>query len=172
MTLVQEDTQGTSVPIDPTLFRQTMGQFPTGVTIVSAKLPDARCLGVTINSLTSVSLDPPLILFCMKKAALAHDIIVKASSFVISILACDQEELARLCAKGGGMELESKLIDCSQGSGMLVKGAVASIECDQEAVHPGGDHHIILGRVKALYFDPYRQPLVFHRSRFTKVTVS
>ncbi|MEN8236835.1 MAG: flavin reductase family protein [Pseudomonadota bacterium] len=158
--LQQGYTEKTPTPIDSSLFRRVMGQFPTGVAIVTVERPGAPYLGVTINSLISVSLAPPLILFCAKKTAQAYDIIASASAFSVSILADNQESLALQCAKPGGMELDTA----------LVTGSAAGTECIQEAMHSGGDHTIIVGRVKALHFDSDRQPLVFHRSRFATVT--
>ncbi len=170
MTLITQRVQKeASAPVCSSNFRKIMGHFPTGVTVVTVDHRESCCLGVTINSLTSVSLAPPLVLFCMKKKAIAHDLVVNSQSFAISILAHNQQELALECAEPGGAKLADPLLVHSYDGNFLVRGAIASIECTQEEIYPGGDHTIIVGLVTRLYSELDNQPLVFHRSRFTEV---
>lgn len=101
--------------------------------------------------------------------AIAHDLVANSQSFAISILAHNQQELAQKCAEPGGGKLEDPLLVRSHGGSYLIRGAIASIECTQEEIYPGGDHTIIVGQVTQLHHDLDSQPLVFHRSRFTKL---
>ncbi len=148
---------------DSTLFRQVMGQFPTGVAVLTLT-PEP--IGITINSLTSVSLSPSLILFCLKKQAQAHDKVISSSHFSINFLAYDQADLALLCTKAGGALLDTEHYKLADRGIARIKGCVASIDCSHQAIYPGGDHTIVVGNVLALERQEGLLPLVFHGSKF------
>ena len=127
-----------------------MGRFPTGVAVVSARSGGSSVWGVTVNSFTSVSLEPPLILVCIDRAATSHDRLIAARTFAISVLAEDQADVAKRFA----VEPAETRFDevawrrASDGSPVL-DGAAAWLECESNGVMPGGDHSIVLGRVMA-----------------------
>jgi flavin reductase (DIM6/NTAB) family NADH-FMN oxidoreductase RutF len=143
-----------------------MGRFPTGVTVVVARGEDGEPCGLTVNSFTSVSLDPPLVLVCIERSASTHDRLVRAPSFTVSILGAHQEELARRFAFG---PVESRFRDDAwhaEPDGALVPGGAAAwLLCDLESVHDGGDHSILVGRVRSTGTGS-SDALVFYRGRY------
>jgi len=152
--------------LDPAEFRQLLGRFATGVSIITLTLPDGQPAGMTANSLTSVSLDPPLALVCIDHAAELYDALLAAPGFVINILEASQEGLSRRFA--------TKHIDRFDGIGYrtspegqpILNGVLASIECAPYATFPGGDHTIVVGRVlRGATTDG--APLVYFRGGYT-----
>lgn len=149
--------------IDSRAFRDVMGCYPTGVTIVSAWV-EGVAIGITVNSFASVSLRPPLVLWSIEHDTHRYDPLRYATDYAINILAFDQTELADRCAQ------EADLVACGarvSGEAVpLIEGAVARLVCRQQAVHPGGDHDIIVGEVLSLD-TPRRVPsLVFVRGGY------
>lgn len=149
--------------IDSRAFRDALGCYPTGVTIVSTFV-DGAALGMTVNSFASVSLDPRLVLWSIERTTNRYDLLRHARDFAINILAHDQAAMAEMCAQ------EADLAKCgaswSGDVAPLIDGAVAHLLCRQHAVHPGGDHDIIIGEVIA--FDRPRpvDSLLFMRGRY------
>lgn len=146
-------------------YRDALGLYPTGVALVTL-LHDGSARAMTINSFASVSLEPPLVLWSVARDSLRYRLFRDAEVFAINILAADQEALATACAQSDDLEAAGAAWTEGEGGAPLVNGAVARLECVRDAVHPGGDHDIIIGRVTA--FDrPRRAPaLVFHRSAY------
>ena len=148
---------------DSRSLRDVLGRYPTGVAIVTTYV-DGKALGMTVNSFASVSLDPPLVLWSIEKASERYGIFDGAAHWGVNVLAADQAGLAHACA------LDPDLAACRsswQGEQVpLIDGAVAHLVCQAEAVHPGGDHDILVGRV--LEFDTPRDApaLVFYRSTY------
>jgi flavin reductase (DIM6/NTAB) family NADH-FMN oxidoreductase RutF len=144
-------------------FRRVMGHFATGVTVVATRDREGEPLGLTVNAFTSVSLEPPLVLVCLHVDADAHDPVLEAGHFGVSILTSDQEELAFRFAQAEsdtrfrGVEYE----DGPLGSPLL-RGSLGWLECRVEEVFPGGDHSIVVGEVVAC--EPREgDPLAFFR---------
>jgi flavin reductase (DIM6/NTAB) family NADH-FMN oxidoreductase RutF len=133
--------------IDPADFRQLLGRFATGVTIVTLGGTDGRPLGMTASSLASVSLRPPLVSVCIDHAAELHDLIVAAPEFVVNILESGQEALSRRFADQYEDRFDGVGYHRSPEGLLLLDGALAHIECERYQQFPGGDHTIILGRV-------------------------
>jgi flavin reductase (DIM6/NTAB) family NADH-FMN oxidoreductase RutF len=138
--------------MDPRAFRDAMGCFATGVCIATAKATgDAPAVGVTVNSFTSLSLDPPLVLFCLDKKAESTGLFEKADGFALSILADDQRALSQQFAGG---PLEQRFADAPTETWStghpVIKGALAAMECAPHALSDGGDHVIVIGRVLRL----------------------
>ncbi|MFH1764574.1 MAG: flavin reductase family protein [Gemmatimonadota bacterium] len=129
-------------------FRRVMGHFATGVTVVASRRPDGGPVGLTVNAFTSVSLDPPLVLVCIHNDAEAHDFILRAGLFGVSILREEQRELALTFSKVDRDDRFRDLIvvDGPLGS-PLIQGALGWIECRVREVHSGGDHSIIVAEV-------------------------
>ncbi|MBL27857.1 MAG: hypothetical protein CMM50_09965 [Rhodospirillaceae bacterium] len=151
--------------VDSDAFRATLGCFATGVTIVTARGPDDRPVGLTVTSFNSVSLDPPLILWSLKRASPNFAIFAEAKGFAVNILAADQTRLARRFAT----PLIDKFADLRCGRGAydapLLPGVAAQIECRSHMAYDGGDHVIFLGRVEHVRRWE-RPPLIFCSGSF------
>lgn len=157
------------VEIDPQRFRRVLGQFPTGVTVVAASA-DGRPVGLAIGSFFSISLDPPLVGFCVATTSGTWPLIEAAGAFGVSVLAEDQHETSNQFAGRSEDKFAGVHWDPSPVTGSpVIRGAVAHLDCRLEAVHPGGDHVIVVGRV--LELDVVRDDigaLVFFRGGYGK----
>ena len=124
-----------------------MGHLAAGVTVVTVKDGAGRAMGMTASALTSLSLDPPMLLVCIDKSALLHDLIVGAPGFAVSILSEDQADLARNFAERERHTFETNGGPRSPSGVPLVPGALGHLECARGAVYEGGDHSIVTGTV-------------------------
>ena len=137
--------------IDARAFRDTLGRVPTGVSVITTKGADGALDGVTVGSFSSLSLDPPLVLWSLDKRANCYRAFVDCKAFVVNVLAEDQSELSRIFSSKTDRpwsDLEFAL--APQTGAPQFPGCCASLECAAEAVHPGGDHTIFIGRVLRL----------------------
>lgn len=132
-------------PNDGVALRSAFGRFGTGVTIITA-LTERGPLGMTANSFSSVSLDPPLVLWSAALRSKRHDAFVQAQHFCIHVLAADQAALANHFATQGEVFDAVKWVQGPHGVPTL-NGVLAAFHCDRFAVHPAGDHSIILGEI-------------------------
>lgn len=150
--------------IDPQTFRQALGSFASGVTVVTTT-DGARPHGLTVSSFSSLSLDPPLILICIGKESRGHDTILRSGRFAVNILAADQEWISRHFASAE----DDKFAGVSWHPGdfalPLIDSAVAQITCTLHASLPGGDHTILVGEVVAAHVSP-AQPLLYFRRNY------
>lgn len=131
--------------------RSVMSQFATGVTVLTAG-SGASCHGMTANAFTSVSLDPPMVLCCVSRAARMHELIMSANSFAVSILGAEQKAIARYFADwqrpSGRAQFDAVRWEPGQRTGApLLTGALAWVECELVRAYDGGDHSIFLGDV-------------------------
>ena len=154
--------EGLAAPLDPRAFRDALGRFTTGVTIVTTRTRSGHRCGVTVNSFSSLSLDPPLVLWSLARGSSSHSAFEEAAHFVVHVLAEDQEPLARQFARSGidrfaGIAVE----DGPEGLPML-PDAAARFECRTLCRHWGGDHVIFVGQVEAFALAADRRPLIFH----------
>ena len=134
--------------LDAMAFRKVMGTYPTGVTVVTARDPEGGPVGLTVNSFTSVSLDPPLVLVCIDRSAASHDRLLDAGGFVVNILASDQARIAsRFAAEPSGGRSDG--VDWHGGpAGAPVLASVSAwLACTLQVAHTAGDHSILLARV-------------------------
>jgi flavin reductase (DIM6/NTAB) family NADH-FMN oxidoreductase RutF len=159
--------------VDPERFRDAVGRFPTGVTVVTARVGN-RHHGMTANSFTSVSLDPVLVLVCVERTARLHEMILAAGGWGVSVLAEDQEEVSRLFAAPGrppGETLRAVPHHYGELTGAaLLDGALATLECQTVAIHDGGDHTVLLGEVLGVRVSrPDGGPLVYHRGEYRRL---
>lgn len=151
---------------DTRAFRQALGSFPTGVAVVTTASQECPPTGITINSFTSVSLEPPLVLWCIDVKSDRYHTFTSARAYTISVLGTAHEEISGRLAKEGVHSLTGVgLIGTELGPPALAD-ALAIFECETEAVHPGGDHAIILGRVVRFARREAGAPLVFFRGRY------
>jgi flavin reductase (DIM6/NTAB) family NADH-FMN oxidoreductase RutF len=133
--------------MDPFQFRQLLGRFATGVTILTVAMPEGRPLGMTANSLASVSLQPPLISVCVDREAEMHDVILQAREFVVNVLASPQEALARRFSDKHEDRFDGIGYHLSPEGLILLDGVLAHVVCERHATYPAGDHTIVVGRV-------------------------
>ena len=152
--------------IDVRAFRHTVGQFVTGVTVIATE-KDGCLKAMTANSFTSLSLEPPLVLFCVGKTANLGELVRSAVGFSVNILGQDQRDLSTYFAGGWKQAAPPAFSFARWEGGPLLGGCAAALGCRVETIHEGGDHWIVIGRVLALYrSDPVRQPLVFCRGQY------
>lgn len=150
---------------DTRAFRHALGCFPTGVVVVTAG-PDAARMGITVNSFTSVSLNPPLVLWCMDRRSGRYETFTTSPIFTISVLANDHRSVSARLAKPGEHNLDGLALEATQNGPPGLADALAIFECAREAVHDGGDHAIIVGRVLAFRYRDTGAPLVFFRGGY------
>lgn len=156
--------------IDPRALRTALGQFATGVAIVTAPGVEGQDVGMTISSFNSVSLDPPLLLFSIARNAHSLATLEAAERIGINILSSAQEDLSSRFARAG----TEKWKDCSRAvdehGAPLLDGALAHFECAPYAQHDGGDHVIFVVRVLRLATPHDAAPLVFFKGKYRSVT--
>jgi flavin reductase (DIM6/NTAB) family NADH-FMN oxidoreductase RutF len=152
-------------PIDYLAFRQALGQYATGVTIVTARSADGSPVGLTANSFTSVSLDPPLVLWSLAKTARSRDVFELASHFAVHVLAADQLDLSRSFASKTGTKFAGVEISLGQGGVPLIGGCAARFQCRRYDAVDGGDHRIYIGEVLAFEHRAC-EPLLFHAGEY------
>ena len=157
------------MPVDAATFRRALGGFATGVAVVTTADTGGRRDGLTVNSFSSVSLDPPLILFSLGRDADSRAAFMSATHFAVNILREDQEDLsARFAAPGPekwrGLELETGAGGCP-----LLKESLATLECEIAIRYAGGDHDIFVGRVTGLRSDADARPLMYYRGGYRRL---
>ena len=147
-------------------FRQALGYFPTGVAVVTASIPGGDHTGITVNSFTSVSLDPPLVLWCIDRKSNRFEAFIGAKLYTISLLGTAHETVSSRLSKQGAHSLDGiGLLDTELGPPALAD-ALAFFECEAEAVHQGGDHAILVGRVLRFARREAGEPLVFFKGKY------
>ena len=159
--------------IETALFRQLLGCFPTGVAIITTCAGDGRPAGLTCNSFSSVSLEPPLVLFSLRKASSLLDTFTDAQGFVINILSQRQDALS-------GRFASSKINDKFEGVGWrkgelgmpVIDDCLASFECITYACHEAGDHYVFIGEVKHMNGGPAEQALVYYKGAYMRLAES
>lgn len=156
-----------SVDLPPRALRRLLGHFPTGVAIVCARDAQGKPVGLTINSFVPVSLQPPLVLWNLALHAQSLSTFQRAARFAISVLAADQEALARRFADPQVRHRFSgvPLLDEDETAPPRIAGAVAHLVCTRHAQWPLGDHLLLAGRIVAVH-EAGGAPLLFHRGRF------
>jgi len=160
-------TKRETVPMsfDTKAFRHALGSFPTGVAVVTA-VTAGEPVGMTVNSFTSVSLDPPLVLWCLKRDSNRYQVFADAKAFTINVLGTEHEGVSSRLARQGEHKLHDiALLETELGPPALAD-AHAVFECRCEAIHDGGDHAILIGRVVRFARRDDGAPLVFYRGRY------
>lgn len=159
-------------PVNRGRFRQVLGSYPTGVTVVTAIDEDGNPAGMAVGSFTSASLDPPLVAFLSDRASTSFPRIRTASSFCVNVLAADQEDLCRTFATRGGDKFAGVAWSPAKSGAPRLDGVAAWIDCDFESVSDAGDHYLVLGRVRALDAHSERLPLVFFQGGYGRFSPS
>ena len=151
--------------IDSSEFRRVLGHFPTGVTVVTAPTGEGP-VGMAIGSFASVSLDPPLVMFCPGKESATWAKMSGTDRFCVNVLGDDQTDVCGVFAsksedKFAGLEWSTRISDSP-----VICGSIAWIDCEVYAIHDGGDHYIVVGLVKALSTENDNGPLLFFRGGY------
>lgn len=155
--------------IDPARYRQVLGHFPTGVTVITSEDGGERA-GLAVGSFFSVSLDPPLVGFCAGAQSSSWPKIRAAGRFCVNVLGARQEEVCRTFAGRGEDKFAGIGYDAAPFSGApRLHDALAWIDCELAEVLPGGDHDIVLGRVHDLHVEDEGHPLVFFRGGYAQI---
>ena len=155
--------------IDNQTFRRVLGRFATGITVVTGLGNDGKPVGLTVNAFTSLSLDPPLVLFCLDNRTASIDSFVKGNGFALNMLGEDQQDLS--------VNFSTKKEDRFAGTEYefwdtgvpILKGCLANLECIIDAVHEGGDHQIIVGRVERLSQTEIGKPLLYFNGNYARL---
>jgi 4-hydroxyphenylacetate 3-hydroxylase, reductase component len=132
---------------DPRELRRCLGQYATGVAVITAANGEKR-FGITSNSFTSLSLDPPLILWSIARTSRSFEFFRNAAHFAVNILAADQIDISRVFSSKTTDKFEGVRWKPGKNGSPVLDGIVASLECRQECLYEGGDHLIIVGRVE------------------------
>lgn len=152
-------------------FRKVMGNFATGVTIVTIQDQKGNPYGLTVNAFTSVSLNPVLVLVCLSDQLSGRELFQKESQFAVNILAQDQQDLSDHFAKSGTDRSKGPFSTGKTGVPVL-EGVLAQLECELVSEFPGGDHTIILGEVKfakVITANQKKRPLLFLRGTYKEL---
>jgi flavin reductase (DIM6/NTAB) family NADH-FMN oxidoreductase RutF len=153
--------------IDPNQFRQVLGQFPTGVVVVTAMDSGGEPLGMTVGSFTSVSLDPPLVAFLPATTSSSWKALRESGTrFCVNVLGSEQELVCRQVAMRKSNKFEGIRLSPSPLGNPVIEGALAYIDCETEHVYDAGDHQIVIGRVRDLDFVSPATPLLFFRGGY------
>lgn len=150
-------------------FRQALGCFATGITVVTTMTDQGAPLGVTVNSFNSVSLDPPLVLFSLARYGSALAVFQAARHFAVNVLRQDQQDLSD-CFASRSTELWDRIpYDIGETGSPVLRGVLSVFECELESTLDGGDHVIFLGRVRNITCAPDGKPLLYYRGRYTRL---
>jgi 3-hydroxy-9,10-secoandrosta-1,3,5(10)-triene-9,17-dione monooxygenase reductase component len=150
---------------DPRSFRDALGRFATGVAFVTAA-PNGEPAGLIVNSLTSVSLEPPLLSFCPARRSLTWSRMRRAGRFGINVLGRHHERFAVRATPARADRFTGLAWQFGRGGVPLLKDALASIECEIVAEHPAGDHWIVVGHAHDVHISSLKRPLVFFAGAF------
>ena len=154
---------------DPRTLRDALGCFATGVTVVTCLDGKGSPVGLTANSFTSVSLDPPLLLVCVARRAASALALTRASHFAVNVLQTHQQPASiRFAAKDQDRFGATPWSPGEYGPPVL-RDSLSVFECAAHAVHEGGDHHIVVGEVLRASFDSTLDPLLYFRGRYRRL---
>jgi flavin reductase (DIM6/NTAB) family NADH-FMN oxidoreductase RutF len=151
--------------MDIKAFKAAMSRWATGVTVITTRSPSGELAGFTASSFSSLSLDPPLVLFCLGDSSVSLPAFQAADGFAVHILAEDQKDLAARFAQQGGDKFHD--LDFREGnrSVPLLEGGLACLECRKVQVYSGGDHRVFLGEVESVHTSD-GAPLVYFRGEY------
>ncbi|MEM8826072.1 MAG: flavin reductase family protein [Pseudomonadota bacterium] len=154
---------------DSRTLRDALGCFATGVTVVTTLAEDGTPVGLTANSFTSVSLDPPLLLVCVAKSASSLTAFEAADAFAVNVLQIGQQPVSSRFATRGQDKFAGTRTERWSTGVPIIADSLASFECTRHALHDGGDHLILVGRVGRVRFEPRRDPLLYFRGKYRRL---
>lgn len=156
--------------VEPAQFRQLLGQFATGVTVLTTRHGDGRPIGMTASSVASVSLEPPLLLVSVSRDHEMHAALLAAPHFVLNVLAADQEALSRRFAADHPDRFSGVGYRENRAGVPVLDGVLAHIDCEKQQAIPGGDHTVFFGLVTGGSVSA-RSPLLYYRGGYTGLRV-
>lgn len=156
------------VTIDPMVFRSVLGQYVTGIAVITAS-DGGEPRGMAVNSFTSVSLDPPLVAFCAAHSSTTWPSIRRAGAFAVNILAENHEHVSRRFALRGADRFEVGVWGTTPSGQPVLEDALAWIDCAIDRIYPAGDHEMVLGRVRSLSEPAAGRPLVYFRGTYARL---
>lgn len=152
---------------DTRKFRNALGWFTTGVAVITTQLEGQKPIGITVNSFSSVSLDPPLVLWSLDRKSDTLPIFNETKVFTVNILREDHRDISNRLSKQGDHSLDGLPVRVAASNGCpALEDALAHFECSVEARHDGGDHIIMIGRVLHYEFAEDGRPLLYHRGSY------
>jgi len=154
---------------DSRTLRDALGCFATGVTVVTCLGPDDRPAGITVNSFTSVSLDPPLLLVCVHKMAASAEALTTAPHFAVNVLQTGQRPASITFSTRDEDRFGKTPWSCGEAGAPILKDSLGVFECERFAVYDGGDHHILVGQVIKASFDASLDPLLYFRGSYRRL---
>jgi flavin reductase (DIM6/NTAB) family NADH-FMN oxidoreductase RutF len=154
---------------DRRAFRNALGCFATGVTVVTTVTDAGEPVGLTANSFSSVSLDPPLVLFCLDRASHNLHAFRAAGRFAVNVLGDNQRDLSVRFSTTIGDRWDGVVWERWETGAPVLDGCLAALDCETEAIHEGGDHVIIVGRVQRLAATTDGKPLLYFRGNYATV---
>ncbi|MBV9527872.1 flavin reductase family protein [Sphingomonas sp.] len=154
---------------DPRTLRDALGCFATGVTVVTALDEKGGPAGLTVNSFTSVSLEPPLLLVCIHKQAATAEALVGAGNFAINVLQTGQQPASITFSTRGEDRFGCTPWSRGESGAPILGDSLCVFECERFAVYDGGDHHILVGQVVKASFDAGLDPLLFFRGKYRRL---
>lgn len=149
--------------------RDALGRFTTGVCVITTVSDSGQPVGMTVNSFSSVSLDPPLVLWCLQDNSDVYDTFAAPRYFAINVLSSEQQSYSNQYAKKGQHELEPAHYRQGKYGAPIIRNALVSLECELETTYDGGDHLIIVGRVRDMVQRPDGDPLLFFAGRYREL---
>jgi len=156
---------------DARALRNAFGCFTTGVTVVTTLGEDGRKVGLTANSFTSVSLDPPLALICVDLKSSSLAALDTAGVFAVNVLPAEQQDVANQFVRKGVDRFAGLETEVWRTGVPILPDCMANFECQTHHVFDAGDHRVYVGRVVKLRYDPDHEPLVYLQGRFRRVHV-
>jgi len=162
-------TQPVSYQPEPQKFRQVLGHFCTGVTVITA-IDDGDPVGFSCQAFAALSLDPPLVVFCPALTSTSWPRIARARFFAVNVLTEDQHDLANRFGRSAPDKFDGVGWTADQAGSPIVDGVLTWAGCEIEAIYPGGDHYVVIGRVRELGECGGERPLVFYRGRYATST--
>lgn len=154
------------MPIEAATFRQVLGNYPTGVSVITAMGADDRPVGMVVGTFTSVSLDPPLVGFLPDRRSATWPMIEAAGHFCVNVLGSDQTETCRQLASRGAEKFAGVEYAVSRHNLPVIAGSIVRIECRLHSVTDAGDHWFVLGQVLELEVTREGDPMLFYRGRY------
>ncbi len=154
---------------DPRTLRDALGCFATGVTVVTCLDAAGEPAGLTVNSFTSLSLDPPLLLVCVAKDAASATALTAAPNFAVNVLQTGQQPASIRFSTRDQDRFEATPWACGEAGAPILEASLGVFECARFAVHGGGDHHILIGRVIKASFDAALDPLLYFRGKYRRL---
>jgi flavin reductase (DIM6/NTAB) family NADH-FMN oxidoreductase RutF len=155
--------------LDSRQLRDALGRFATGVCVITTITDKQQAVGMTANSFSSVSLDPPLVLWALQNNSDVYEAFATPRYFAVNILSSEQQAYSNQYAKKGQHDLDPTHYRLGKYGAPIIRQALATFECELHATHEGGDHLIIVGKVIDMQQRPTGEPLLFYCGRYNEL---